>query len=93
LLQEEMKRVKAFFQSRASRWEEHAEAAGSISRSVDPAMVEGLRAFAREQSTQFCEMRSYCEYLWRYVETFVALGRGNVVPPEAEGDDEATIDG
>ncbi|KAF8234662.1 hypothetical protein L208DRAFT_1434610 [Tricholoma matsutake] len=88
LLQEEMKRVKRFFETQAGRWAAHADAVGKTNPVTDLAMAEGLRAYANEQSAQFHAMRSRCEHLWRYVDAYVALGRGEVVPKEAEGGDE-----
>ena len=88
LLQEEMKRVKWFFETQAGRWAAHAGAVGKTNPVTDLAMAEGLRAYANEQSAQFHVMRSRCEHLWRYVDVYVALGWGEVVPKEAEGGDE-----
>jgi len=87
LLQEEMKRVKLFFQTRAENWTERLNV-GKAQGENDPAMDEGLRAFASEQAAQFREMRSRCEYLWRYVASYVALGEGEVVPAEAQAADD-----
>jgi len=33
-------------------------------------------------------MQLHCEHLWQYVNAYVALGQGKVVPKEAEGGDE-----
>lgn len=83
-----MKRVKLFFQTRARRWAAHADAVREANLVTDSAMAEGLRAYAYEQSSQFDAMRSRCEHLWRYVEAFVALGQGEIVPQEAQGGDD-----
>jgi hypothetical protein len=85
LLQEEMKRVKMFFETRASQWAAHSKAVTPVN---DPALAEGLRAYANDQSTQFRAMRCHCEHIWRYVEEYVALGREEVVPSEALRDSE-----
>jgi hypothetical protein len=88
LLQEEMKWVKRFFETQACRWAAHADNVGKMNI-TDLVMAEGLHAYAKEQSAQFCAMRSRCEHLWWYVNTYVvALGQGEVVPKEAEGGDE-----
>jgi hypothetical protein len=83
-----MKRVKRFFETQARRWAAHADDVGKMNV-TDLVMAEGLRAYAKEQSAQFCAMRLRCEHLWRYVNAYVvALGQGGVVPKEAEGGDE-----
>jgi hypothetical protein len=88
LLQEEMKWVNWFFETQACRWAAHADAVGKTNPVTDLAMAEGLCVYANEQSAQCRTMRSRCEHLWRYVDAYVALGRGEVVPKEAEGGDE-----
>ena len=84
LLQEEMKRVTAFFQTRADHWAANADAVGSTIPVSDSGTAEGLRAFANEQAVLFRAMKTHCNYLWRYVGEYVALGQGEVVPVEAQ---------
>jgi len=91
LLQEEMKRVKLFFEKRAQNWTSHAERVGTGILAADPAMAEGLRAFANEQASQFRSMRARCDHLWRYVAAYVALEEGEVVPMEVQVDVTNTI--
>ena len=88
LLQEEMKWVKQFFKTQACHWAAHADAVGKTNPVTDLAMAEGLRAYVNEQSAQFHMMQLCCEHLWRYIDAYVALGWGEVVPKEAEGGDE-----
>ena len=88
LLQEEMKRVKVFFQTRAEHWTARAAMVGTTISTNDPTMAEGLRAFAHEQAAQFSAMKARCEHLWRYVAEYVALGTGEVVPAEAKTIDD-----
>jgi hypothetical protein len=88
LLQEEMKCVKLFFETRASQWAAHAKAVGKLTPVNDLALAEGLCAYANNQATQFCAMRCHCEHIWRYVEEYVALGQEEVVPSEALRDSE-----
>jgi hypothetical protein len=55
LLQEEIKRVKQFFETQAGRWSAHADAdaVGKMNPATDLAMAEGLHAYTNEQSAQF----------------------------------------
>ena len=88
LLQEEMKQVKRFFETQAGHWVAHADAVGKVNAVTDLEMAEGLRAYVNEQSAQFHTMWSHCEHLWQYVDAYVVLGQGKIVPKEGEGGDE-----
>jgi hypothetical protein len=95
-LQEEMKRVKLFFQTRADILMVHRNAVGNavgmMAHAPDSVKAECLCGFASEQASQFSAMHSYCERLWRYVPAFVRLGQGEVVPAEAQVDDDNETD-
>jgi len=88
LLQEEMKQVKRFFETQACHWAPHADSVGKTNPVTDLVMAEGLCVYVNEQLAQFCVMWLHCKHLWQYVDAYVALGQGEVVPKEAEGGDE-----
>lgn len=48
----------------------------------DGPMREGHRAYAQQQAEQFRAMHAHCEYLWRYVDEYVQVGDGMVIPPD-----------
>jgi len=76
LLQEEMKRVKQFFETQAGHWAAHVDAVGKTNPVTDLAMAEHLCAYANERSAQFHAMQSCCKHLWQYVDAYVAAGTG-----------------
>jgi len=86
LLQEEMKQVKLFFEKHAENWVSHAKTVAKGILTADPEMAEGLHAFANEQALQFHTMHAHCEHLWCYIAGYVALGKGEIVPPEVQVD-------
>jgi hypothetical protein len=90
LLQEEMKRVKLFLQTRSDKWAAQARVVGNSIHMQDEATAEGLRAYANEQASQYSAMWSRCEHLWRHVAEYVALGVGEVVPTEVQDVDDDT---
>lgn len=89
LLQEEMRRVCQFFESREAGW----MALIDSEEWTDGPMIEGHRGYARQQAEQFRAMRARCQHLWRYVGNYVEIrGEAIIIPPEvgvAEEDDEA----
>lgn len=88
LLQEEMRRVCRFFESREAGWMALVDSGDW----TDGPMIEGHRGYARQQAEQFRALRARCKHLWRYVNNYVQIeGEGVIVPPEvdiAEEDDE-----
>jgi len=85
LLQEEMRRVKAFFEARAGAWDQQRNGLGK--RGDDPAIIGGMEAYARNQAAQFRAMRAHCEHTWRLVDEYVhGFGQGPTVPPEIGGE-------
>ena len=55
-------------------------------------IAQPLRLVGRMHSNrQPCIVTSNnCEHIWRYVDAYVRVGYGVVVPPEVEGNDDAT---
>lgn len=90
LLVEEMRRVLAFFESRATDWDGHTgEKTWSAARGdvgADCALIEGRRAYAQDQAAQFRGMREYCQNLWRFVPDYLMSEANQVIPPEVEED-------
>jgi hypothetical protein len=58
--------------------------------SADCAAIEARRAYALQQAAMYRDLKQHCEHIWRYVDTYVRVGYGVVVPPEVERNDDAT---
>ncbi|KAF9543190.1 hypothetical protein CPC08DRAFT_649965 [Agrocybe pediades] len=101
LLQEEKRRILAFFEHRARQWED----LGSDSSvwmlpgvSYDPVAISGRHAYARQQAHQFRTMRDHFVSVWKNVDGYVeGNGEGidlipeGVVLHEVEDDENVPI--
>ncbi|KAF8871631.1 hypothetical protein BD779DRAFT_1453711, partial [Infundibulicybe gibba] len=91
LLQEEMRRVRAFFEHRAHTWEmrlDYVKRGGPLGLFSDPATLEGRMAYAQRQAAQFRAMRSHCDKLWTSIDTYTQTGTGPIIPPVFFTDDD-----
>ena len=52
--------------------------------------IEAHRAYALQQAAMYRDLKQHCEHIWHYVDAYVQVGYGVVVPPEVEGNDDAT---
>lgn len=95
LLQEEMRRVLAFLTAQATVWRERA--AGSEMRidntntrrhANDSAIIEGRRAYAKQQALLRLDLKAHFEKMWRYVGSYVRSGTGELFPPEMASEDQ-----
>ncbi|KAF8869244.1 hypothetical protein BD779DRAFT_1614570 [Infundibulicybe gibba] len=77
LLQEEIKRVLAFFEWEAQRWKKLAEYVNPPGSENDDAHEEGCRAYALQQIDNRDLMRSNCKRAWRDLESWFKMGEGN----------------
>ncbi|KAF8883132.1 hypothetical protein BD779DRAFT_1444238, partial [Infundibulicybe gibba] len=88
LLREEMRRVCAFFETRAVEWERRAEYSRStpsplgLSLPSDLPLTQGRIAYATDQAAQFRAMRTHCQILWRFVSGYIQNEWEMVIPPE-----------
>lgn len=83
LLEEEMRRVKAFFSWEAEQWDRRAEGwdtteniwwnDDSYLRAMTPDYAEGLRAYALRQADLRRALKARCEDNWRCVPEFIAM--------------------
>jgi hypothetical protein len=72
LLQEEMRRVKAFFRWKADWW----LAKANDVRCEDLAVAQGMIAYAHRQRLIREAMLSQCEEAWRFVDMYLKTGQG-----------------
>ncbi|KAF8873377.1 hypothetical protein BD779DRAFT_1477029 [Infundibulicybe gibba] len=77
LLQEEIKRVLAFFAWKAQRWKKLAEYVNPPGIENDDAHEEGCHAYALQQIDNRNLMRSNCKRAWRDLEGWFKMGEGN----------------
>ncbi|KAF8886390.1 hypothetical protein BD779DRAFT_1673299 [Infundibulicybe gibba] len=88
LLKEEMRRVCAFFESRAVEWERRGQYSNSVPSPLglllpsELPLVQGRIAYATDQAAQFRAMRAHCQTLWRFVSGYIQNEQGLVIPPE-----------
>lgn len=85
LLQEEMRRVLAYFDWHARVWIER----GNGWAEIDDEQREGLVAYAHRQAAIQQSLHDHAKHLWRYVPQYVALGVDTV---EDEQYDSSTIE-
>ncbi|KAF8878620.1 hypothetical protein BD779DRAFT_1384368, partial [Infundibulicybe gibba] len=70
ILLEEMRRVRAFFESRAIKWEYQSKYTSSVPNPLglvlpsEPALTQGCVAYAKNQAAQFRAMHDHCHSLW-----------------------------
>ncbi|KAF8889256.1 hypothetical protein BD779DRAFT_1671831 [Infundibulicybe gibba] len=88
LLREEMRRVCAFFESRAVEWERRAKYTHSVSSILglvlptELALTQGRTAYAMNQAAQFRAMGAHCQALWRFVDGYIQSEEHTLIPPE-----------
>lgn len=81
LLQEEMRRVRAFLTWQASWWIEQEDLRRDT---VNPVHQEGISAYARRQAHLRLALNAHFEHLWRFVDNWVCMGD---VPADREDSD------
>ncbi|KAF8877970.1 hypothetical protein BD779DRAFT_1677037 [Infundibulicybe gibba] len=88
LLREEMRRVCAFFESRAVEWERRAKYTHSVPNILglvlptELALIQGRIAYAMNQAAQFRVMGAHCQALWRFVDGYIQSEERALIPPE-----------
>lgn len=70
-----MRRVKAFFQWQAEWWMDKVNNVTC----VDPAVAQGMVAYAHRQSRIRLDMLAVCNTAWRNLDAYAALGVGQPV--------------
>ncbi|KAF6748796.1 hypothetical protein DFP72DRAFT_1049351 [Ephemerocybe angulata] len=83
LVVEEMRRVKASFEHRASEWDQRAAEAGIIAPGVE----------IGRQAAQFRAMRAFCEKRWALVSEFVSSGGTTALSESAGVAEKRAVDG
>ncbi|TFK61247.1 hypothetical protein BDN72DRAFT_863757 [Pluteus cervinus] len=89
LLQEEMRRVKMFLESRAKIWDKRADFQVANS---SPSRNEGFRAFALQQAALMRDMKACCEHLWENVPQFIASQGNTTLLSDAPVDHDSDND-
>lgn len=56
--------------------------------SADCTAIEAHQAYALQQAEMYCDLKRHCEHIWCYVDTYVWVGYGVVVPPEVDRNDD-----
>ncbi|KAG5649536.1 hypothetical protein H0H81_003262 [Sphagnurus paluster] len=97
LLREEMNRVRRFFLNMARMWDSRSSTQFSIGRYDDSSTQAGRQAYALQQAVMYHAMDMHCCYMWRYVDSYVSIEGGTVIPQEIinaeqdDGDADATV--
>ena len=50
--------------------------------SADCAAIEARWAYAIQHAAMYCDLKQHCEHIWHYIDTYVCIGYGAIVPPE-----------